>query len=75
MKIRSNFQSTLSILIIYSHQKQMRDGWGLARASSNTPALVLRMEAKTEQRLTEIKDYFRDVFKKYPEIAPEWENE
>jgi len=51
------------------------DGWGLVRASSNLPELVLRFEAKTEKRLAEIKDVFRGYMAKYPEIGRTWENE
>ncbi|MEN9413052.1 MAG: hypothetical protein RLZZ342_139 [Candidatus Parcubacteria bacterium] len=38
----------------------IKDGWGLVRASSNTPSLVLRFEAKTEKDLLEIQDIFRE---------------
>jgi phosphomannomutase/phosphoglucomutase len=31
------------------------DGWGLVRASNTQPALVLRFEARTPERLEEIK--------------------
>ena len=34
------------------------DGWGLMRASNTTPKLVLRFEAKTSDRLKEIKNMF-----------------
>jgi phosphomannomutase/phosphoglucomutase len=51
------------------------DGWGLVRASSNLPELVLRFEAKTEERLQEIKNTIRSYTDKYPEISKEWENE
>lgn len=51
------------------------DGWGLVRASSNLPELVLRFEAKTPERLQEIKDTFRGYMDKYPEISKHWENE
>lgn len=51
------------------------DGWGLVRASSNLPQLVLRFEAKTEKRLQEIKDTIRRYTEKYPEIGKKWENE
>jgi phosphomannomutase/phosphoglucomutase len=51
------------------------DGWGLVRASSNLPELVLRFEAKTEARLKEIKDVFKRYMAKYPEISKTWENE
>ncbi|NIO00833.1 MAG: phosphomannomutase/phosphoglucomutase [Candidatus Latescibacteria bacterium] len=51
------------------------DGWGLVRASSNMPQLVLRFEAKTEERLEELKTLFRNYMDKYEEIGREWENE
>ncbi|MDH3197001.1 MAG: phosphomannomutase/phosphoglucomutase [Candidatus Krumholzibacteria bacterium] len=51
------------------------DGWGLVRASSNLPELVLRFEAKTPERLEEIKGTFRKYMAKYPEISQHWENE
>jgi phosphomannomutase/phosphoglucomutase len=49
------------------------DGWGLVRASSNLPVLVLRFEARTEERLEEMKAIFREKFSHYPEIGDEWE--
>jgi phosphomannomutase/phosphoglucomutase len=51
------------------------DGWGLVRASSNLPILVLRFEAKTAARLEELKSLFRKYMDKYPEISKEWRNE
>jgi phosphomannomutase / phosphoglucomutase len=51
------------------------DGWGLVRASSNLPELVLRFEARTPERLQEIKETFRRYLAKYPEVDPHWENE
>jgi phosphomannomutase/phosphoglucomutase len=51
------------------------DGWGLVRASSNLPILVLRFEAKSEERLEEIKSLFRGYMDKYPEIGTVWHNE
>ena len=51
------------------------DGWGLVRASSNLPVLVIRFEAKTQKRLDEIKNLFRKYMDKYPEIGKVWHNE
>ena len=51
------------------------DGWGLVRASSNLPELVLRFEAKTPERLQEIKDTIRGYTERYPEISKKWDNE
>jgi phosphomannomutase/phosphoglucomutase len=49
------------------------DGWGLVRASSNLPQLVLRFEARSEKRLEEIEQMFRDILKDYPEVGTHWE--
>lgn len=50
------------------------DGWGLVRASSNLPVLVLRFEAKTKERLEKIMKIFKEKFGKYKEIGKEWES-
>jgi phosphomannomutase/phosphoglucomutase len=44
------------------------DGWGLVRASNTQPKLVLRFEAKTEDRLNEIRDIFKEKLSKFPMI-------
>ncbi len=51
------------------------DGWGLVRASSNLPELVLRFEARSPERLEEIKQTFRRYLQKYPEVDAHWSNE
>lgn len=48
-------------------------GWGLVRASSNTPTLVLRFEAKTEKDLEEIRHIFEEKLSKYPMLG-EWDS-
>ncbi|MDP3998861.1 MAG: phosphomannomutase/phosphoglucomutase [bacterium] len=48
------------------------EGWGLVRASSNLPVLVLVFEAKTKEGVEKIKKLFRQKFDKYPEIGKEW---
>ncbi len=50
------------------------DGWGLIRASSNLPVLVLRFEATTPERLDEIVQMFREKLEQYPEVSKEWES-
>ena len=37
------------------------DGWGLVRASNTQPALVLRFEAMSEKRLSEIRNLVESV--------------
>jgi len=49
-------------------------GWGLVRASSNLPSLVLIFESKTKKGLQEIEDIFREKLSKYPEIGKKWES-
>jgi phosphomannomutase/phosphoglucomutase len=51
------------------------DGWGLVRASSNMPELVLVFEAATKERLLEIRALFREILGRHQEISPRWEND
>jgi len=49
------------------------DGWGLVRASSNTPTLVLRFEAKTQEGLNNIQKNFRDKLQRFPSVNKNWD--
>lgn len=49
------------------------NGWGLVRASSNTPTLVLRFEAKTEENLEKIKRLFKSKLDKFPNVNKNWD--
>jgi len=51
------------------------DGWGLVRASSNLPQLVIIFEAKTEERVRRIRELFRGKILAHPEVSPKWEND
>jgi len=44
------------------------DGWGLLRASNTQPVLVLRFEARTPERLEEIRRLFIERLRRYPEV-------
>ncbi len=48
-------------------------GWGLVRASSNTPTLVLRFEAKTPEGLDKIKDIFKQKLDRFDVVSKEWD--
>ena len=48
--------------------------WGLVRASSNLPALVLRFEAKTQGQLEKIEKIFRKKLEQFPEVKKEWDS-
>jgi phosphomannomutase/phosphoglucomutase len=58
----------------YGARVEFEDGWGLVRASSNLPVLVMRFEAETRERLEEIQNLFRRKFSAYPEIGQTWES-
>ena len=47
---------------------QYGDGWGLVRASNTQPVIVVRFEARTEERLNEIKDEVIGKLMEYGEI-------
>lgn len=50
------------------------EGWGLIRASSNLPVLVLRFEATSEEKLEELKALVKSKMDQYDEIGKEWES-
>ncbi len=52
----------------------VRDGWGLVRASSNTPSLVLRFEAKTEEMLEHIKNLFKEKLAAFKNVSTDWDS-
>ena len=49
-------------------------GWGLVRASSNTPTLVLRFEAKTQQNLEKIQALFRQKLARFDVVSKDWDS-
>jgi phosphomannomutase/phosphoglucomutase len=51
----------------------MEGGWGLVRASSNTPSLVLRFEAKTQDALEKIEAVFKEKLSKFPAVSKDWD--
>jgi phosphomannomutase/phosphoglucomutase len=51
------------------------DGWGLVRASSNLPELVMVFEATTAEGVARIKDVFRQRLAAHPEVGTAWHNE
>lgn len=51
------------IITIDGLRAEYVDGWGLLRASNTSPALLLRFEADTDQRLQEIQAEFRSLIR------------
>ena len=65
-KERSNAEP-FSVIDIDGARVEWEDGWGLVRCSNTQPILVLRFEAKTQERLQEIQV---DANKPPPEPHP-----
>ena len=49
-------------------------GWGLVRASSNTPTLVLRFEAKTQEDLESLQAMMKEKLNKYEKVSKDWDS-
>ena len=54
-KITDYFRERYNVIDIDGVRVLFEDGWGLVRASNTQPALVLRFEALSESRLSEIR--------------------
>jgi len=60
-KVTEHFRSQYKVVDIDGARVIFDDGWGLVRASNTQPALVLRFEALTEARLTQIRELMEGV--------------
>ena len=61
-----------NVIDINGARVSFEHGWGLVRASSNVPALVLVFEGTTEDELKKIESIFREKLSHFPEIGTEW---
>jgi phosphomannomutase/phosphoglucomutase len=59
-KLKKDFAKKYKVIDIDGVRVDFPDGWGLIRSSNTQPVLVLRFEAKTKQRLEEIRNLFFD---------------
>lgn len=64
-----------NVIDINGARVNIGEGWGLIRASSNVPALVVMLEATTKEDYLKIKKILREKLEKFPEIGREWEND
>lgn len=60
-KVTAYFKERYDVIDIDGVRVLFDDGWGLVRASNTQPALVLRFEAMTEERLEEIQSLMEGV--------------
>jgi len=63
-KVTEYFKKRYKVIDIDGVRVLFDDGWGLVRASNTQPVLVLRFEALSEKRLTEIRNLIESVLDK-----------
>jgi phosphomannomutase/phosphoglucomutase len=67
-RAKDYFSSRYDIIDIDGVRILFGDGWGLVRASNTQPVLVLRFEARTPERLAEIKNLVISRLKEFGKI-------
>ncbi|MDQ1351278.1 MAG: phosphomannomutase / phosphoglucomutase [Acidobacteriota bacterium] len=76
--IIKDFQEELgkeNVITINGARVNLSNGWGLVRASSNIPSLVVMLEAETKEDYLDIKSMLREKLEKYPGVSKKWEND
>jgi phosphomannomutase/phosphoglucomutase len=61
--VKETLRKDYPVIDVDGVRVKFEDGWGLVRASNTQPALVLRFEALTEERLEEVKKLVEDRVK------------
>lgn len=56
------------VITIDGVRAQWETGWGLVRASNTQPAITMRFEAYTKEKMVEMMQLFHDALSKYPEV-------
>lgn len=68
-EITKNFQKKgYNVITVDGARIQFKDGWGLVRASNTEPALILRFEARTKEKLSEIENLIKGELRKFPSL-------
>ncbi len=67
-KAAEYFKANYEVIDVDGVRILFGDGWGLVRASNTQPVLVLRFEAKTPERLEEIKNLVINKLKEFGDI-------
>ena len=62
------FKSKYDVIDVDGVRALFGDGWGLVRASNTQPVLVLRFEAKTEDKLEKSMGIFAGKLAEYPSV-------
>jgi phosphomannomutase/phosphoglucomutase len=61
--LKQSFKERYPVIDIDGVRVEFGDGWGLARASNTQPVIVVRFEARTPERLEEIRALFMEPLK------------
>ena len=62
-ELRKRFEGRYRVIDIDGARVEFGDGWGLVRASNTQPVLVVRFEARTPERLAEIRDTMMEALR------------
>ncbi|MCK4491687.1 MAG: phosphomannomutase/phosphoglucomutase, partial [Candidatus Altiarchaeales archaeon] len=68
-QVVEKFKQNYEVITVDGARVQFNGGWGLVRASNTEPAIILRFEADTEEKLQEIKDIILSELRKYPPLS------
>jgi phosphomannomutase/phosphoglucomutase len=63
-ELKRTFSNGYRVIDIDGVRVEFGDGWGLARASNTQPVIVVRFEARTPERLEEIRATFLDPLRR-----------
>ena len=61
--VRREFEGRYDVITIDGVRVELADGWGLVRASNTQPVLVVRFEARSPERLEQIRAMFMEPLK------------
>jgi phosphomannomutase len=65
--VRQRFAGAYRVIDVDGVRVDFGDGWGLVRASNTEPALTTRFEARTPERVAEIRDMMIGAVREYEE--------
>ncbi len=68
-KAKKYFSEKYEVIDVDGVRIQFGDGWGLVRASNTQPVLVMRFEARSEERLKEIQNLVVTKLKEFGDIS------
>lgn len=68
-ELREHFRKTHEVIDVDGARIKFEGGWGLVRASNTQPALVLRFEASTKERLDAIRGEIARVLGRYVDVS------